>query len=84
MSPYSKSYTQWEDDTFSSLLILDGATKSQKDHKLFSATYILCSEKFCNKKIEGFPFIGHSPTVIQISFKKCLNIVQIQYLLRQI
>jgi len=40
-------------DAFSSFFILDVATISQMDDKLFSATYILCSKKFCNKKIEG-------------------------------
>ena len=30
------------------MLILDVATKSQKDHKLFGATYILCSKKIHN------------------------------------
>ena len=35
------------------MFILDVATKSQEDHKLFSATCILCSKKFCNLKIEG-------------------------------
>jgi len=25
------------------------------DHKLFSATYILCSKKIGNKKVEGSP-----------------------------
>ena len=30
------------------LVFLDVATKSQKDHKLFSTTYILCSKKFRN------------------------------------
>ena len=29
------------------MFVLDVATKSQKDHKLFSATYILCSKKNC-------------------------------------
>ncbi len=43
-----QSLTQWGDDAFSSLFILDVPTESQKDHKLFSATYILCSKKFCN------------------------------------
>jgi len=43
-------------DSFSSLFILDVATKSQKDHKLFSTTYNLCSKKIGNKKIEGSPF----------------------------
>ena len=38
---------QWQAYTFSSMFILDVATKSQKDHKLFSATYILCSKKIC-------------------------------------
>ena len=28
--------------------VLDVATKSQKDHKLYSTTYILCSKKICN------------------------------------
>jgi len=37
-------------NSFSSLFILDVATYSQKDHKLFSATYILCSKKFSNLK----------------------------------
>jgi hypothetical protein len=44
---------QWGADAFSSLFTLDVTTFSQKDCKLFSATYILCSKKFCNKKIEG-------------------------------
>ncbi len=39
--------------SFSSLFILDVATQSQKDHKLFSTTYNLCSKKISNKKIEG-------------------------------
>ena len=30
------------------MFILDVTTKSQKDQKLFSATYILCSKKICN------------------------------------
>ena len=34
---------EWQAYTFSSMFILDVASKSQKDHKLFSATYILCS-----------------------------------------
>ena len=37
------------------MFILDVATKSQKEHKLFSAPYILCSKKICNLKIEGSP-----------------------------
>ncbi len=44
---------QWGADAFSSLFILDVASQSQKDYKVFSATYNLCSKKFCNKKIEG-------------------------------
>jgi hypothetical protein len=39
---------KWRDYSFSSLFILDVATKSQKDHKLFSAPYILCSKKIGN------------------------------------
>jgi len=34
--------------SFSSLFILDVATQSQKDHKLFSTTYILCNIKIGN------------------------------------
>ncbi len=45
---------QWQADAYSSLFTLDVAIKSQINHKLFSATYILCSKTFCNKKIEGF------------------------------
>ena len=37
------SKSKWRAYTFSSMFILDVATKSQKDHKLFSATYTLCS-----------------------------------------
>jgi hypothetical protein len=44
---------EWRAYSFSSLFILDVATESQKDHKLFSATYNLCSEKIGNIKIEG-------------------------------
>jgi len=33
------------------MFISDVTTQSQKDHKLFSTTYILCSKKFCIKKI---------------------------------
>jgi len=36
---------QWRVYSFSSLFLLAVATKSQKDHKLYSATYILCSKK---------------------------------------
>jgi len=46
---------QWGAYSFSSLFILDIATESHKDHKVFSATYILCNKKFGNKKIEGSP-----------------------------
>ncbi len=35
---------------FSSLFILHLVTQSQKDHKLFSATYILCSKKLAIKR----------------------------------
>jgi len=45
---------QWGAYTFSSLFVLDVATKSQKDHQLFSTAYNLCSKKIGNKKIEGF------------------------------
>jgi len=38
--------------------ILDVATQSQKDHKLFSATHIKCSKKIGNKKIEGSSFLA--------------------------
>ncbi len=44
---------QWGAYSFSLLFVLDVATKSQKDHKAFSATYNLCSKKMDNKKIEG-------------------------------
>ncbi len=47
--------SQWEPTILVSLFILDVATQSQKDHKLFSATYILCNKKIGNKKIEGSP-----------------------------
>ena len=41
---------RWQTYAFSSMFILDVTTKSQKDHKLYSATYtcILCSKKICN------------------------------------
>ena len=39
---------EWQAYAFSSMIILNVATKSQKDHMLFSATYILCCKKFCN------------------------------------
>jgi len=42
---------QWQAYSFSSLFMSDVATKSQKDHKLFSATYNLCSKRTDNKKI---------------------------------
>jgi len=58
---------EWEDGAYSSLFILDVTTKSQKDHKLFSATNILCSKKLCNKKIEG------SPLIKDIAKKKQVN-----------
>jgi len=32
------------------MIILDVATQSQKDHKLFSATYNLCSKKTAIKR----------------------------------
>jgi len=56
-----KSYarTQWGAYSFSSLFILDVATESQKDHKLFSAICNLCSKKISNKKIEGSPLADH-------------------------
>ena len=38
---------QWWAYAFRSMFILDAATKSQKDHKLFSATYSLWSKKIC-------------------------------------
>jgi len=40
--------SEWRAYSFSSLFILDVTTLSQKDHKLFSTTYILCSKKFGN------------------------------------
>ena len=39
---------QWRAYAFSSMFVLDVATKSPKDHKLLRATYILCSKKICN------------------------------------
>jgi len=36
--------------SFSSLFILDVATKSQKDHKLFSATFNLWSKEMAIKR----------------------------------
>jgi len=36
---------------FSPLFTLDITTESQKGHKLFLASYILCNKKFGNKKI---------------------------------
>jgi len=50
---------EWGSYSFSSLFILDVATESQKDHKLFSATYILCNKKIGDKKIK----VPHSLTV---------------------
>jgi len=41
---------QWQAYTFGSLFISDVATSSQKDLKLFSATYILCSKKLAIKR----------------------------------
>jgi len=37
------------------MFILYDATLSQKVHKLFSATYILCSKKLAIKKVKGSP-----------------------------
>ncbi len=37
--------TQWGAYSSTSLFILDVATQSQKDHKLFTTTYNLCSKK---------------------------------------
>ncbi len=52
-------FGQWGAFSFtSSLFILDVTTQSQKDHKLLSATYNLCSKKIGNKKIEGSPFLA--------------------------
>ncbi len=57
---------QWGAYSFSSsMFILDVATKSQKDHKLFSAIYNLCSKKICNKKIEGSPLNTSKSQAIQ-------------------
>ena len=39
---------QWQAYAFSSMFVFDVATKSQKDHKLFSTIYILCSKKVSN------------------------------------
>jgi len=41
-------FQQCRSYSFSSLFILDVATYSQIDHKLFSATHILCSKKIGN------------------------------------
>ncbi len=46
-------HIQWGVYSFSWLFLLNVTTLSQKDHKLFSATYNLCSKKIGNKKIEG-------------------------------
>jgi hypothetical protein len=59
--------------SFSSLFLLDVATESQKVHKLFSATYILCNKKFGNNKIEGSPlcvrFQGPQSLAHSVNFK---------------
>jgi hypothetical protein len=54
---------------------LDVATYSQKDHKLFSATYNLCSKKIANKKIEGSPL--YSCKTLVLSDKNILRIFQL-------
>ena len=43
----------------SSLFILDVTTYSQKDHKIFSATYILCSKKNRQLLDIRFPIFFH-------------------------
>jgi hypothetical protein len=50
-------YCSWGAYSFSSSFVLDVATESQKDHKLFSATFILCNKNFGNKKIERSPLV---------------------------
>jgi len=61
--------------SFSSLFILYVATESQKDHKLFSATYILCNKKIGNKKIEGSPsksiFFNYTEWALSITSLAC-------------
>jgi len=47
--------------SFSSLFILDVDTWSQKIHKLFSASYNLCSKNIGNKKT-GLPICFRRPT----------------------
>jgi len=42
----SNKDVQWQVYFFSSLFILDVANQSQKDHKLFSSTYIYVAKKF--------------------------------------
>jgi len=44
---------KWGAYYFSSIFISDVATLSQKHHKHFIATYILCSKNIGNQKIEG-------------------------------
>ena len=45
-----KQFKQWRAYAFSSMFILDVAPKSQKDHKLFSAPYILCIKNYAFKR----------------------------------
>ncbi len=40
-----RSKSRWQAYSFSSFFISDVTSQSQKDHKLFSATYILCRKK---------------------------------------
>jgi len=47
--------TQWGAYSSTSLFILDVATQSQKDHKLFTTTYNLCSKKKRQWKDVRFP-----------------------------
>ena len=63
-----KILVNWEADAFSLVFILDVVTLSQQDHKLFSTTYILCSKKFCNKKMEGSPLTASQLVELQSLF----------------
>jgi len=63
-----KAKSKWGAYSFSSLFILDVSTKSQKDHKLFNATYNLCSKKISNKKIEGSPLDNERTVMVTFHY----------------
>ena len=50
------------------MFILDVAIKSQKDHKLFSATYILCSKKNLQLKYRRLPIKEVNEKSLNLSF----------------